>query len=417
LTAALLGNAGLRIASGAGGVLVGLYLANLANTGRGGGAELAGTLGAVSFGTELAGSIPLGMVSDALAPRILMTAGALLGAFGTQILALAGTTAILFLGRSLEGLGAAASAPALLAHLTDVTEGHAALRARVMSYFELTLLAGLALGGLAGGELWRWQGRSGFAFVAVLYAVSAALLYAGGAGSRGYGASPALTGFKRALRSPALRSLAPVWLCANALVGLWLGPTVAFLLTERGNGSQFLSGIFADDPRLVGWLTFFYAVIFGTGIVIWSFILPRVNIYKVMKIALVAMLGACAGLYLLNHSVNQTHLWRWTVGAATSLCIMTESGFTPAALSLLATIVGAQAGRGAAMGIYSVLLSVGAILGSLLAGWLGARYAMDGIIYGTLALGTIALMLVGQVGNLRPIFNRPRPQPNKGAPQ
>jgi len=35
----------------------------------------------------------------------------------------------------------------------------------------------------------------------------------------------------------------------------------------------------------------------------------------------------------------------------TALCIMIESGFTPAALSLLAGAIGAQAGRGAAMGI------------------------------------------------------------------
>ena len=32
---------------------------------------------------------------------------------------------------------------------------------------------------------------------------------------------------------------------------------------------------------------------------------------------------------------------------------MVESGFTPAALSLLASAVGAHTGRGAAMGIYS----------------------------------------------------------------
>ena len=46
---------------------------------------------------------------------------------------------------------------------------------------------------------------------------------------------------------------------------------------------------------------------------------------------------------------------------------MVDSGFTPAALALLAGAIGAQAGRGAAMGIYSVLLSVGAIGGSLMA--------------------------------------------------
>jgi len=56
---------------------------------------------------------------------------------------------------------------------------------------------------------------------------------------------------------------------------------------------------------------------------------------------------------------------------------MVESGFTPAALSLLAGAIGAQAGRGAAMGIYSVLLSIGAIVGSLLAAAFGQTFAAD----------------------------------------
>jgi len=83
-----------------------------------------------------------------------------------------------------------------------------------------------------------------------------------------------------------------------------------------------------------------------------------------------------------------------TVGSLACVCVMIESGFTPAALSMLAGIVGAQAGRGAAMGIYSVLLSLGAILGSLLAGWLGQRYAMDGIIFGTVAMGFLAMLML-----------------------
>ena len=79
---------------------------------------------------------------------------------------------------------------------------------------------------------------------------------------------------------------------------------------------------------------------------------------------------------------------------------MVESGFTPAALSLLAGAIGAQAGRGAAMGIYSVLLSIGAIGGSLVAAALGDRFAVDGLIYGTLAMAVVAMVLLGRLSQV-----------------
>ncbi|MGH7195120.1 MAG: hypothetical protein ACREJM_16525, partial [Candidatus Saccharimonadales bacterium] len=75
----------MRIAGGASGVLVGLYLADLANRGAQVSAALVGVLGAVSFGAELVFAVPMGMLSDAIAPRALITGGAVLGALATQL--------------------------------------------------------------------------------------------------------------------------------------------------------------------------------------------------------------------------------------------------------------------------------------------------------------------------------------------
>jgi MFS family permease len=111
-----------------------------------------------------------------------------------------------------------------------------------------------------------------------------------------------------------------------------------------------------------------------------------------IRITLVAMLLVCGEFLVFNHIAPS--LARSIVGAVIALTIMVESGFTPAALALLAGAIGAQAGRGAAMGIYSVLLSVGAILGSLIAAALGRKFAVDGLIYGTLAMAVIALLFV-----------------------
>ena len=145
----------LRIASGTSGVLVGLYLGSLNNHGAHLSAGLVGMLSAVSFGAELFASIPMGIASDVFEPRWLMTGGAVVGALAVFVFAMSGSTSIFFLSRLLEGVGAAAIVPALLAYLTDATDGRPAVRARAMSYFELTLLAGLALGGVVAAELFR----------------------------------------------------------------------------------------------------------------------------------------------------------------------------------------------------------------------------------------------------------------------
>jgi MFS family permease len=394
LALVIVGNALMRIAGSASAVLVGLYLADLANRGFRVTAALAGTLGAVSFSAELIGAVPLGLASDAIAPRALMTGGALLGALATQLFGISSRTGIFFMSRTLEGVGAAGVAPSLLAHLTDVTDGNPSLRARVMSFFELSLLAGLALGGLIAAQLWHLLNRGAFAAVASVYVLCAGLLFLGAVGSHGHGSKEAISGFHRALREPSLQRLAPVWLCVNSIVGLWLGPTLIFLLTQRSQRSQFMAGLFADRPEQVGWVLLGYSLVFGAGVTAWSFVLPHISLDRALRITLVAMLFVCVGMLLFNHvALNHTFI-HWVIGGLTALCIMVESGFTPAALALLAGAIGAQAGRGAAMGIYSVLLSVGAIGGSLMAAALGNRYAVDGLIYGTLTMAALALFLV-----------------------
>jgi predicted MFS family arabinose efflux permease len=92
---------------------------------------------------------------------------------------------------------------------------------------------------------------------------------------------------------------------------------------------------------------------------------------------------------------------RWSIGGSIALLIMVESGFTPAALAWLAGTLPVQSGRGAAMGIYSVLLSVGAIIGSLLAGVLGERYAIDGLLYGTVLVAITALIFLRWIPDLK----------------
>jgi MFS family permease len=384
----------LRIAGGASGVLVGIYVADLANCGLSVDAALVGLLSAMSFGAELVGAIPMGVIADAVAPRVLMSGGALVAALATALFGMTRDDRVFFVSRALEGLAAAAIVPALLAHLVDATADSDGLRARVMSYFELSLLAGLGVGGLLGSQLWRALASHAFVAVAVVYVCVAVLLFVGAAGSRAHGAQQAYAGFLRSLRDPALRRLAPVWLCMNVIVGLWLGPIVYFLLTSRSTSGQLLAGLLAGNPQRLGWLLLGYSVVFGTGLLAWSVALPRMPLRRALRISLLAMLAVSLGLFVVNHAGRLPIGARWTLTAIIAVLVMVESGFTPAALAVLATAVGPRAGRGAAMGIYSFLLSLGALVGSVLAGVLGRRFAVDGLIYATLALALLALALL-----------------------
>jgi predicted MFS family arabinose efflux permease len=186
----------------------------------------------------------------------------------------------------------------------------------------------------------------------------------------------------------------------NAVVGLWLGPTLPFLLTKKPGSAQYLDGIFSDSPVRVGWLLLGYAIVFGTGVFGWSFALPRMRIRSAMRLSLSVMLPVCLGLFAINHSAYAAAPVRWSITAATALLIMVESGFTPASLAWLAQSLGSGTGKGAAMGIYSVLLSVGAIGGSLLAGVLGKMLSVDGLLLGTVALAVCALLLLHNATDL-----------------
>jgi MFS family permease len=187
----------------------------------------------------------------------------------------------------------------------------------------------------------------------------------------------------------------------NAILGLWLGPTLYFLLTNRSSGSQILAGLFADYPAGLGWLLFVYSLVFGSGVVAWSRVLPHTDLRRALRVSLLAMLGVSAGLLLLNHMGDQPVRVRWMLAFVIAALIMVESGFTPAALSLLADAVGPAVGRGAAMGIYSFLLSLGALVGSVLAGIAGRWFAIDGLTYATLVLALVALALLPRLGPAR----------------
>ena len=106
-------------------------------------------------------------------------------------------------------------------------------------------------------------------------------------------------------------------------------------------------------------------------------------------------------LWTLNHVPFDTeHLLVPALVGLILIGIFVESGFTPAALAYLAEIAEERAeDRGAVMGVYSVLLSVGQLLGGALAAPFADAMGINGLIVLTGLLCLVALftvMLLGQ---------------------
>src|SRR5262249_25615984 len=142
-----------------------------------------------------------------------------------------------------------------------------------------------ALGGAVGARLWTAFHASAFTALALLYRAAAFLLFVGTAYSVAYRGEEVWQGLRRALAVPQLRQLAPVWVCMNAIIGLWLGPTLFFLLTNPSAGPQVLSGLMADNPAGLGWLLFGYSLVFATGVVAWSRVLPRIELRGALRVS------------------------------------------------------------------------------------------------------------------------------------
>ena len=385
---------GAMAASGSN-ALIGFYLAKLALDGYEVDAGLLGLLEAAFNVAAILTAIPFGMAIDRYSPRRVIVIGAILGAIATQLFGLTGLVAIFFVSRAFEGAASSAGTAGILAYLTDVTEHSAEVRGRVMSWFEISLFGGVAIGSLLSGLLWDVLNTGAFALLAFCYVMAGIIFYRGAAANSAARRKAAtqlndpMVGLRAAFSNSLLRKLAPAWLAFNAVAGLWL-TQVAFQLSGPAWEGQYLVGRFTATQ--VGVMVFVYTIFFALGVYIWGLVLTRLGRVRVMRISFLGMFGTTTFFYLINRSEGWSVTARVLAIIGYAICVMIQSGFPPAALAYLADIAGRSEGRGATMGIYTLLLSLGNILGALIGGFLAQFYAFNGLLLGTIGLATIGLM-------------------------
>ena len=406
----LLGTFVLRVSTAITGVML-VFLIDEITRNRGTGPGAISLLTGGFYTTELTGAIVFGVLADRYGRKVIMLLGPVFGGVAVFMTGLTTHMPILFVTRLLEGSSTAASVPSTLGFIAAETAHDERLRGRVVSLFELVSLGGmLAAGPALAGVLWEAFGRSAFFLNCFFYAV-ALLLYAYGvhevprdrraeiqapvAVRSGTGSE--VTRYLRIATNRKVLLFAPTWLAINAILGLWALQAPLLLRGNIRDSSQFLmQGISAHT---IGFGTAALAIVFGSGILFWGLVYARFRRTTMILMGFGAFVLMTGDVLAINHFGGHSTAVLVALGGVAVVGLFVMSGATPAALGLLADVSeGFEEDRSAIMGLYSVFLGVGQVIGAIVGGLAATWKGIDGLV-----VATAALLVVGSVAllNLR----------------
>jgi MFS family permease len=394
----------LRCASYASGLLVLVSLGIKSRSEADLTAGIASLVAVTFYASELIGAPLFGAWSDRIGRKPFMILGPIFGGIAAQLMGFTMVIPILVLVRILQGLSTATAAPATLGFLSAQTSTSERFRGRVMGFYEAATVVGLALGAAVGGKLHDQFGSFSFTIVAAMYVL--ALVPFIFVRDRAWVPRVRATHgnlLSRMLNRRLMR-FAPAWVAANAVLGAWfsVGP---FLAAGAPNRAQFLMRGFS--PGEIGMAYLVFGILFTLGAIAWGFIMPTIGRQATLLIGVAGIGFASLTLWALNHvPFDASSLVPFLV-LLVMVGVFIQSGFTPAALAYLAEIAEERAeDRGSVMGVYSVLLSIGQLLGGALAAPFAERMGINGLILLTGLLSLVALFTVMLLGQSERRYNR-----------
>jgi MFS family permease len=361
-----------------------------------------GLIAVTYFVVELTLAPVMGALSDRMGRRFFLTLGPIIGMLQVVLLVFTPTQNplpyLLFL-QVLAGVSTAMQVPAVLGYLADYTADSRALRMRVMSLYELATTGGFATGVVLGGFAWDRFGRVAYALLAAGYLIVAICMSMVPTVHQVIEHSKLRMTVKRywgVLRTPRLFIFIPAWISFCALAGIWLSTQLTFILSStRHNPHQSLMGIFSAHGG-GGHLSLVlgaFVMFFGLSLLFWAFFLNRVPRLLMMLSSITGIFLFCIALAGINHfgTGHPVLMAIWILLLLVG--IFAESSFAPAALAYLADISeDAAKDRGLLMGLYSVFLGLGQLLGGALGAVFAQIWGFDGLIYLTILLACVALI-------------------------
>ena len=407
LRAVLAGTFTLRFSTGLTGAMLAVYLAKLPE--HGGPVVAATTLALLHttfYVAELVLSPAFGVISDRVGHHRVMLYGPAFGAIAVILTGLTTNLAVLGGTRLLEGASTAASIPSILGFIAAVTAGNELLRGKAAARFEGATLAGIGAGFAVAPLLFAALGPVAFFLNAGFYGVSF-LIYRFGVAdhdaeeraARAAAQEPRVDWrrYKTLLGTSHVWLLAPTWIAVNAAIGLWFSQSIfQFSKPDRRFPDQALLRGFS--PVEISVAAVVIGILFGAGLLYWG------NRFKNMRRTTILLYGILGGGVLalggiaVNHGAALPIIVPILGGAAAVFGLFVLAGATPAALGLLADISEKfPTDRGAIMGLYSVFLAIGQIVGALLGGVAADWRGIDGLLIGTFGLLLIALLPLAQL--------------------
>jgi len=361
-----------------------------------------GLISVAYYAVELTLAPVMGALSDRWGRRVFLVLGPLFGLVQVALLIFTPAKSpfsYLLSLQLLAGVSSAMQVPAVLGYLADYTTHDQSLRMRVMSLYELATSGGLAVGVVLGGFAWDHFARGTFALLAVGYLLVAMCMWLVPAVYQVVerGKMRALAArYWRILRQPRLFIFIPAWISISALVGIWLSSQLTFILSSpRHDPNQLLMGSLSAHGS-GGHLSLVlgaYVLFFGLCLLFWAFFMNRTPRLLLMLASITGVYIACISLAGLNHTPGSNTMWIAIWVALLFVGVFAESSFAPAALAYLADISeNAAKDRGLLMGLYSVFLGLGQLLGNGLGGVFAQVWGFDGLIYLTAILAFVALI-------------------------
>ncbi len=413
LIAVLVGSLILRLASHAMGQMTQFYLDHISDHYYHISYTMRGYVIASFFVTELLGSLVLGAMSDRYGRRFFIMLGPLLGAVAVQVTAMTSVLWVLVFARLLAGLSTGSSVPATLGYISEATVGRPYLRARIVGLFEITLVGGFAIGAFVAGYLWTFFGTTGtFAGIGLLSPafsidglifLTALAIFAWGFKDkkRKSTSSPQslpshsaiarrkLAHYYRVFKSPSVRMFSPAWISIFSIVGVWTNHSVGLFAGKEHLHAQLLMG--SITPERFGNGSATLLAFFAMGVLAWSFVLARFRKTSVMLASTFALFALLLTVFGLNHVGTSSAFFYLLLGSLL-IEVLVLSGFTPAALTYLADVTeNYAADRGSIMGLYSVFLGIGQLVGTSVGGYFADWNGVDGLLMLSAILGGITV--------------------------